>query len=39
MKTALAGEEKVGYPILDGREGKEFWKTSKEKRSRITTPF
>ncbi len=39
MKTALAGEEKAGYPILDVQEGKEFWKTSKEKRSRITTPF
>ncbi|EJQ32398.1 hypothetical protein IEC_05410 [Bacillus toyonensis] len=31
--------QKAGYPILDVQEGKEFWKTSKEKRSRITTPF
>ncbi|WP_179866057.1 hypothetical protein [Bacillus wiedmannii] len=39
MEIALAGEEKAGYPILDVQEGKEFWKTSNEKRSRITTPF
>jgi len=31
--------QKAGYPILDVQEGKKFWKTSKEKRSRVTTPF